>query len=335
MPILRRLWSHLPTALLGLSLALHFATLVLYIRLPLKFAAFTVFPIWVWGLLGLGMTALVYLFFRRPGSLLLSVVWILTILVLSDEARSLGRLGMEPMTRGPAAPHAGSKVLRVATLNCRGTADPIEALGDFVPDVIFLQEMPHAYRLKRFIDQVFEGNGEYRYNAGKGCAVVVRGTVHHNLPIPNSRSQLVGVELPDGRHLELLNIHLRSAATNLNLHRRDCWHEHRQNRALRQVELSIVLNALKQHTAYPRIPTLIAGDFNAPANDSVYRILKQNFTDAFGTVGVGWGNTFHSTLPLLRIDQIYSSDKLTPVRSQVFTVKNSDHRLVVADFVYR
>jgi endonuclease/exonuclease/phosphatase (EEP) superfamily protein YafD len=92
---------------------------------------------------------------------------------------------------------------------------------------------------------------------------------------------------------------------------------------------------LKQKTSYPRIPTIIAGDFNAPANDVVYRLLEPEFTDAFDEVGTGWANTYHRSLPLLRIDHIYGSEKLVPVRSRAFKRAKSDHRMVVADFIYR
>jgi endonuclease/exonuclease/phosphatase family metal-dependent hydrolase len=335
MKLLRRLWSLLPTVLLGASLLLHLATLILYLRLPIRFAAFTVFPVWVWGFIGLALAVVPFLFFRKTGSLFLCSVWTVTILILSDEAKSLGRLGKETIHKGPAPLHAGSKVLRVATLNCAGHTNPGDAIGEFAPDIVFLQEMPHAYRLKQFIDDFFEGQGDYRYSSTKGCAVVTRGSIHHNVPLPRSRGQLVAVELPDGRQIELVNIHLQSAATNLKLYRRDCWWEHRKNRSAREIELGYVLATLKQHTDYPRIPTLIAGDFNAPANDSVHRTMERRFTDAFGAVGTGWGNTYHRDLPLLRIDQIYCSDKFLPVRSRTFTVDDSDHRLVIADLIYR
>lgn len=335
MILLRRLWSLLPTVFLGSSLLLHLATVTLYLRLPIRFAAFTVFPVWVWGLIGLTLAIFPYLFTRRAGSLLLTIVWTVTILLLADEAKSLGHLGRDSITRNPPEPHAGSKTLRVATLNCAGHADPAAALGDFAPDIVFLQEMPHAYRLKQFIEEVFDGQGDYRYHAAKGCAIATRGTIHHSLPLPHSRSQLVAVEMPDGRHLELVNIHLLSAATNLRLYRRDCWWEHRHNRTQREIELAYVLAALEQHTEFPRIPTLIAGDFNAPANESIHRTLERRFTDAFGAVGTGWGNTYHRKLPLLRIDHIYSSEKLVPVRSRTFTVEKTDHRMVIADFIYR
>lgn len=335
MTFLRRLWSWFPTILLGGSLFLHLVTITLYLRLPVRFAAFTVFPIWVWGLIGLTLAIVPYLFFRKTGSLLLTAVWLVTILVLSDEATSLGRIGKETITRGPAPNHAGTKVIRVATLNCAASIDPATAIGDFSPDIVFLQEIPHTYRLKQFIDEFFNGQGDYRYHTAKRCAIVTRGTIHHNIHLPKSRSQLLAVEMPDGRRLELVNIHLQSAATNLKLYRRDCWWEHRKNRLQREVELAYVLAVLDQQTEFPRVPTIIAGDFNAPANDSIHRILERRFTDAFGAVGTGWGNTYHRSLPLLRIDQIYCSDKLVPVRSRTFTVDGSDHRLVIADLIYR
>jgi endonuclease/exonuclease/phosphatase family metal-dependent hydrolase len=63
--------------------------------------------------------------------------------------------------------------------------------------------------------------------------------------------------------------------------------------------------------------------------------MRKEFTESFDAVGTGWGNTFHRALPLLRIDYIYGSSKLIPVRSQTFTRNNTDHRMVVSDFIYR
>jgi endonuclease/exonuclease/phosphatase family metal-dependent hydrolase len=139
----------------------------------------------------------------------------------------------------------------------------------------------------------------------------------------------------DGRKLNLMNLHLLSAATNMKLHQLNCWREHIKNHTLRRIELSSSLAGLRQYGSHPRFPTIVAGDFNAPANDSVHRIMRKEFTDSFDAVGTGWGNTFHRVLPLLRIDYIYGSAKLIPVRSQTFTRHKTDHRMVVSDFIYR
>jgi endonuclease/exonuclease/phosphatase family metal-dependent hydrolase len=331
----RRHWRYLPLALLVLSLFLHLITLVLYVRLPLRFAAFTVFPIWVWGSIGLTLASITFLFFRIRISLALILIWLFTILLMSDEAKSIGRIGSETVEAGVPARFADSSVLRVVTLNCAGRADPITAVESYVPDIVFLQEIPHAYHLKHLIDKLYSGHGDYRYDSAKRCAVIVRGQIVNQEPVAKYRSQLVTAVMPSGRRLQLLNVHLQSAATNLRFYDRDCWREHSQNRLLRQLELTYALQLLKQRTEYPRIPALIAGDFNAPANDAVYKILKPEFNDAYAQAGSGWGNTYHRALPLLRIDHIYGSAHLLPVRARVIECTDSDHRMVVADFVFR
>ena len=101
------------------------------------------------------------------------------------------------------------------------------------------------------------------------------------------------------------------------------------------IELHYALETLKQKTAFPRLPAIVAGDFNASANDPAYDLLKPQFTDAFSSVGTGWGNTYHRAFPLLRIDHIYSSDKLIPLRSRAIKIPHTDHRMVVADYIFR
>lgn len=325
----------IPPVLLLLSLSLHFFTIVLYVRLPLKLAAITIYPIWAWGVIGLTLATFCYVFRKTPGSLPIILLWIFTIFTLSDEARPLARLATKPIEEAPPEEHAGSKILRVITFNCAGYSDPLEATRQFESDIIFLQEIPHGYRIKQLTDILFKGQGDYRYNRNMRFAIIVRGTIEREFQFSKYRTQLVKAEMFDGRKLNLLNLHLLSAATNMKLHQLDCWREHITNHTLRKIELSSSLAGLRQYGSYPRFPTIVAGDFNAPSNDSVHRIMRKEFTDAFDAAGTGWGNTFHRSLPLLRIDYIYGSNKLIPVRSRAFTRENTDHRLVVADFIYR
>lgn len=332
---IRRLRTLFPAGLLLASIGLHFVTMVLYTRMPTSFAAFTTFPIWVWGSVGLLASCSAFLFFRTRFSMLVTCIWTFTIFLMADEAKALGRFSAPTIEEGPAGTHHESPVLRVITLNCALRTDPYEAVKDYHPDVIFLQELPHAYILKRLIDQLYQGQGDYRYDRRRSCGIIVRGKIKSSLLVPKYRSQLVTVETNSGKHLELLNVHLQQATTNLRLWKRSCWHQHSNNRRQRLVELHYALETLKQKTAFPRLPAIVAGDFNASANDPVYELLRPEFTDAFSTVGTGWGNTYHRSLPLLRIDCIYSSDKLIPLRSRAIKLPLSDHRMVVADYIFR
>ena len=47
----------------------------------------------------------------------------------------------------------------------------------------------------------------------------------------------------------------------------------------------------------------------------------------------GWGNTFHRRFPIVRIDHLYATRHLIPIRCRAVTTRNSDHRMVVADFL--
>ena len=79
----------------------------------------------------------------------------------------------------------------------------------------------------------------------------------------------------------------------------------------------------------------MAGDFNAPANDNIYRLLDRDMVNTFDAVGTGWPNTYHRRIPIMRLDHIYVNNQLRPVRSRAVTVPESDHRMVVSDLVFQ
>ena len=194
--------------------------------------------------------------------------------------------------------------------------------------------MPHPYRVKQMKDRLFGGAGDYKYDSRTSCAVIVRGEVLRHFGIPGSRSSLSAARLANGQEIDLLNLHLQPAVTDLRLWRRECWRTHSLNRKLRRHELETALHGLVSCMNYPHTPAVIAGDFNAAANDRLYRMLEGHFTDAFRAAGTGWGNTYHRRLPLLRIDHVYGSSRhFVPVRCRAVKVPQSDHRMVIADLV--
>jgi endonuclease/exonuclease/phosphatase (EEP) superfamily protein YafD len=163
--------------------------------------------------------------------------------------------------------------------------------------------------------------------------VVTRWKIRREVRNPANRDQQVTVSLPDGSEIEVVNVHLASAATNLRFWKQSTWTEHRANRSLRRSQLSLAQQILEQTTNFPHTPTLLGGDFNSPASDIVHRQLARDFVDAFATAGTGWGNTYHRRFPILRIDLIYATRHFVPVRSRVVETRYSNHRMVVADFL--
>jgi endonuclease/exonuclease/phosphatase (EEP) superfamily protein YafD len=63
--------------------------------------------------------------------------------------------------------------------------------------------------------------------------------------------------------------------------------------------------------------------------------MNADFVDAFAACGTGWGNTYQRRFPILRIDHLYATRHLTPVRCRTITTRFSDHRMVVADYLTR
>ncbi len=320
--------------LVGASLLLHIFTVYCFSRQPDRFAAFTVMPIWLWGGFGLILSSMAYYFLRASLSLVMTAVWAVTLLVGADEARVLANFGKSPPLSGPAVPHEGKAVIRVITLNSAffTYGNPAQDLAAWHPDIVLLQDI-HPHQVRQIADVLYGGHGDYRAHQTNG--IVTRWKITQEVRNPNQRDELATLLHPSGTKIEIVNVHLATAATDLCLWRKSAWVSHRNNRVVRQKELALTQQVLEQTTQFPNSPTIFGGDFNAPASDIVHRQLARDFVDAFATAGTGWGNTFHRRFPILRIDHLYATRHFTPVRSRVVTTRNSDHRMVVADFVMK
>jgi endonuclease/exonuclease/phosphatase (EEP) superfamily protein YafD len=287
----------------------------------------------MWGGAGLFLSVIAFYFLRASLSLIVTGVWAITLLVGSDEARVLSNFGKPAPEPGHAGYFRGNPVLRVVTMNCAifSYGDPSKDIAVWQPDIVLLQDaMPHQVR--QIADALYGGHGDYRAHDTNG--VVTRWKIQREVRNPTQREQQVTVTLPDGSSVEVVNVHLQSAATDLRFWNRRTWTAHRVNRAHRNRELSLTLQILeKTNPRFPNTPTILGGDFNSAATDVVHRLLDRDFVDAFPAVGTGWGDTFHSRLPILRIDQIYATRHFNPVRCRTVTTRHSDHRMVVADFL--
>ena len=81
--------------------------------------------------------------------------------------------------------------------------------------------------------------------------------------------------------------------------------------------------------ASPR-PVIIAGDTNLPGLSRIFRENLGGFDDAFAAVGRGFGYTYPSKFPWLRIDRILTNGKLRAVDFRVGDTLASDHLCVSA-----
>lgn len=340
----RRLpWHALRTlacaGLLAASLAIHGLVVLSFIFRWDKAALVTTVPFPLWCGLGLALAVAAALFRKTALTRFLLVVWTLSLLLGADERHGLPGWGRESPSPGPPAPHQERPVLRLITFNALATqgAEAARAVIPWQPDIVLLQEAPWTHHLRPLAVELFGGEALLaRHNF---CAILARGRQMQRVDFlsPGFRPRAVCARLilPDGRPLDLLNVHLPSASRDTRFWRVDGWRAHYHNRRERESTLAYLVNSQANAVAaQPRAPSIIAGDFNAPAGDGAVRQLMRTHFDTYPKAGRGIGNTYPSAFPLQRIDQVWMSPELTPVRHGTAVTRHSDHRMVVVDFVY-
>jgi endonuclease/exonuclease/phosphatase (EEP) superfamily protein YafD len=106
---------------------------------------------------------------------------------------------------------------------------------------------------------------------------------------------------------------------------------YRQAYRLRADEVRALRGLLAEET----LPLLVVGDFNATRDNWAYRQLARGLTDAFRAGGRGWGGTYRSDLPLVRIDHALADPGFEVVRAHIPDVRFSDHRPLVIRLRWR
>lgn len=74
-------------------------------------------------------------------------------------------------------------------------------------------------------------------------------------------------------------------------------------------------------------PNLVVGDFNAPRLSGALQNLPNHYTHAYYLAGSGWSYTWPVPLPVLAIDHILVSQKISVVSYVLETYWVSDHRM--------
>lgn len=337
---MRRLFHLTVTTLLpGAALLMHVLIFCCYARRWDKAAALTVFPFWAWALLGMGMAGFAWLFTRRRLAMGIAVLWLVTMVVYSDETVPLLRSASTMPQPGRAAPAPdGKPVLRIATLNCKAghfnPRSPFDVIP-WDPDIVLLQESSSSQVLREIAQQLYGGDPAGHFAGGFECGLITRGRILKMVSGNFAHSLLATIQLGKdsaGQDIvvEVACVHLQGAETDIKP-TRETLSKHALNRLKRRAELQEVLTI--QTLISGQRPSVIAGDFNAPQGDAIFRLLSSaGFTDAFAAAGAGWPDTFPNSAPMLRIDQQWSNRRLKPLRGRTVRSTHSDHRMVVCDY---
>lgn len=253
---------------------------------------------------------------------ILLVVWGAFAICFVEEAVSVPRMLAPP----------GRHSLRVVTLNCgMGRTEAVRELKDLKPDVLLLQESPSSGDLKKLAQEFFGSEGSFV--SGPDATIIARGRLEQ-IGFDRRVHNFVSAKLttPDGKTHNLVSLRMNPPVLRLDLFNPAAWNEFTQSRIARREESEEIASRLKDSDFAPDI---IAGDFNSPPDARAFGSLTYGMTDSFKANGRGYGATAVNPLPcLVRIDQIYFGPNLRCANSWTFAVRESDHRAMVADFVY-
>ena len=256
-------------------------------------AAITVFPQWSWAVGGILTAAVAFRLLRSESRLPLftMLLWLLSCFYFADN--------LLPVVRGVlhgAAPkgRAQNSTFRIVTLNCASSPLAAREVMKFQPDIVLLQELPPSNTVAHLARDWFGEAGSVV--AGFDCAIVshyplkaidARMATHHTRAI---------LTLPQGRELLVTSLRLTPPLGRTDLWNPAAWRGYKEDRRQRRRELRSVLET------EPRVdlPEILAGDFNAPMGDGIYKLLGQ-YRDSHRTAGRGWGNTALNDIPLFRL----------------------------------
>jgi vancomycin resistance protein VanJ len=101
-----------------------------------------------------------------------------------------------------------------------------------------------------------------------------------------------------------------------------------QTTARRWEQLKVLLDTIETQSN----PIILLGDFNTTPRSALYRELNNHLENTFAHSGFGFGYTFRSDLPVIRIDHIWLSHELTSQKSYVLPLVASDHRPLFTEF---
>jgi vancomycin resistance protein VanJ len=324
-------WAY-PAVLLGIWILMFFAADRWWVATVLLYS-----PRWVWGL---GLVPMVAWAAVRGGRKRIwavaaaAFVWLFLLM----------RLTVSLPAGGNAAP--GEYDLRIVTLNLHRRASDPAAFAELIrrerPHVAVMQDWSENHRQDLFPP------GEWHTRRNGSMFLASRFPIREteNLALDRLRGDpattvyddRAGIavryrlDTPAGP-LHLFNVHFTSPHEGF-----DRLMEHgpaaaggfiQTNSGWRRTESEVIRRRAESVPAGE--PVIVAGDFNTPVESPIYREMWNEYENAFGEAGNGFGLTYRVRRTQVRIDHVLVNQRLRPLRCRVGPTTGSPHRPVIAD----
>src|SRR5262249_4337698 len=99
-----------------------------------------------------------------------------------------------------------------------------------------------------------------------------------------------------------------------------------------ETERLLNIKTMKELIDSNGLPTIVCGDFNSSPDSNTYLAMRKVLYDSWELVGQGKGYSFSSEAPKSRIDYIWSSKDVQPLKMWVPHSQASDHLPVMGEF---
>lgn len=293
--------------------------------------------------------------FLLPPAILFHRLSALT-LVLAGSIFVFSAMDFRPRTAPEPDHSAGSEVLTVLTYN-RGqhAGQSLQPFKNRVsPDLVVLQEAPR--RAQRYVGA--EGYEEFSHAQDLGeFTLLSRHPIVSAAPVelgtgPERPVAARFVVETRGRQIAVYAVHTVSPRDTLLHYRRGAFlygligipgtpfsARREANQAYWDDRIEQA-RRLRDAMGEDPLPTVIAGDFNAPAGGYIHALFRQSFEDAHLAAGHGFGYTFPGTSrnplsgggPWMRIDYLFCDEHWETVWCITEPDRPSQHRAVAARF---
>jgi endonuclease/exonuclease/phosphatase family metal-dependent hydrolase len=222
---------------------------------------------------------------------------------------------------------ASGERLRVVTANVQSYTANLDEVGTNLaaldPDVVFLEEvwtLRHLAVLERHLPEFrfFQAGGMINADSPEiGVFVGTRLPCRAESARTLDRAMVLQVEAPFG------------AVTVGALHGRKRF-SFGSGDVLATVDMQLAQASVMASALRGGGYAVLGGDFNGPPETPAGKLLRRQMMDSFSEAGQGYGLTFPSWCPVLRLDQILHGGGLRTLRCwTVWT--GSDHLAVAAD----
>lgn len=324
----RRLQRLLSSLVPSLLLVLYIAVMVCFLNRWDSLVAVTLIPIWAWAAVGMILSLLSWLAFRGAPSLIIFTIWLATGVIGSEETHGLVRDLAHVID--PESPPEDDRRYRVVNVNAGESIEGLEPVATLEPDLVLVQRAPSRTRFHEWAREVIGADAAVL--VANNQAIAGRGEILDRIAESGETAIHARIQLESGFLVDVTSMELEDCLPRASLWNPSTWA--RLQEAREQNRRTLRAHLGENQISQSSIGRVIAGGFQTPPGDDVFRPLQSNeMIDTFSDGGHGWGNTYPSELPLLRLDQIWASENLRTHSAETAPNPRSKHRLVVADLI--